>query len=256
MCRPMKNKLFLTQKRENVYDGEEKQKTGKGGDGMKEKLYTIELNDALKAGDECPFCYLERNLEQAAIEFVLGSSYMESDIRDQTDRQGFCRKHTKMMYDYGNTLGNAWILKTRMKYLRGELKKQMDSFSPEQASFFDKWKKKDSAKSSVGTWIRQEECHCYVCSRVDNTYQRVLDTFVYQVKHEREFLDMVKNSKGFCIHHFADLVDACENGLGKKEQDEIFPLLFQQMEKELNRIQEDIDWLIEKYDYEIGRAHV
>ena len=130
MCRPMKNKLFLTQKRENVYDGEEKQKTGKGGDGMKEKLYTIELNDALKAGDECPFCYLERNLEQAAIEFVLGSSYMESDIRDQTDRQGFCRKHTKMMYDYGNTLGNAWILKTRMKYLRGELKKQMDSFSP------------------------------------------------------------------------------------------------------------------------------
>lgn len=60
---------------------------------MKEKLYTIELNDALKAGDECPFCYLERNLEQAAIEFVLGSSYMESDIRDQTDKQGFCRHH-------------------------------------------------------------------------------------------------------------------------------------------------------------------
>ena len=74
---------------------------------MKEKLYTIELHDALVSGDECPFCWLERKLEQAAIEFVLGSSYMESDTRDQTDRQGFCRKHTKMMYDYGNTLGNA-----------------------------------------------------------------------------------------------------------------------------------------------------
>lgn len=216
---------------------------------MKEKLYTIELNDALKAGDECPFCYLERNLEQAAIEFVLGSSYMESDIREQTDKQGFCRSHTKMMYDYGNTLGNAWILKTRMKYLRGELKKQMDGFSPQQTSFLEKWKKKETNKSSVGTWIRQEECHCYVCSRIDNTYKRVLDTFVYQVKHEREFIDMVKNSKGFCIHHFADLIDACESGLGKQEQDEIFPLLFKQMEKELDRIQGDIDWMIEKYDY-------
>ena len=85
---------------------------------MKEKLYTIELHDALTSGDECPFCWLERKLEQEAMEFVLGSSYMESDIRDMTDRQGFCRRHTKAMYDYGNTLGNAWILKTRMVYLR------------------------------------------------------------------------------------------------------------------------------------------
>ena len=52
---------------------------------MKEKLYTIELHDALLSGDECPFCYLERDLEQKAIEFGLGSSYMESDTRDQTD---------------------------------------------------------------------------------------------------------------------------------------------------------------------------
>ena len=48
---------------------------------MKEKLYTIELHDALTSGDECPFCWLERKLEQEALEFVLGSSYMESDTR-------------------------------------------------------------------------------------------------------------------------------------------------------------------------------
>ena len=77
----------------------------------------------------------------------------------------------------------------------------------------------------------------------------MLDTFVYQVKHETEFMDLVKASRGFCIHHFADLVDACQNGLGKKEQDQVFPILFGQMEQELNRIQEDIDWMIEKYDY-------
>ena len=109
---------------------------------MKEKLYTIELHDALQAGDECPFCWLERKLEQSAIEFVLGCSYMESDVREQTDNQGFCRKHTKMMFDYGNTLGNAWILKTRLKHMREGLKKEMDSFTPEAASVFSKWKKK------------------------------------------------------------------------------------------------------------------
>lgn len=55
---------------------------------MKEKLYTIPLNDAVNASDECPFCFIERELEQNSLDFVLGnsSSYMESDIRDQTDK--------------------------------------------------------------------------------------------------------------------------------------------------------------------------
>ena len=48
------------------------------------------------------------------MDFVLGggSSYMESDVREDTDNAGFCRAHFQKMFDYGNTLGNAWILKT------------------------------------------------------------------------------------------------------------------------------------------------
>lgn len=219
-------------------------------DEMKEKLYTIELTDALKSGDECPFCYLERKLEQTAIEFVLGSSYMESDTREKTDVQGFCQKHTKMMFDYGNSLGNAWILKSRMEYLRKELKKQMDGFSPEKTTMFSKWKKKDGdGGTSVGSWIREEESHCYICGRVKDTYDRVLDTFVHMVKYDAGFMQMVKESKGFCIHHFADLVDVCEQKLDSSQKEALFPVLFAQMNQELDRIQEDIDWMIEKYDY-------
>ena len=29
---------------------------------MKEKIYTIPLNDAVNADDECPFCFIEREL--------------------------------------------------------------------------------------------------------------------------------------------------------------------------------------------------
>ena len=60
---------------------------------MKEKLYTIPLMDAFKAEDECPFCFVERQLEQHAMDFVLGAgaSYMEDDVRAETDKMGFCR---------------------------------------------------------------------------------------------------------------------------------------------------------------------
>ena len=73
---------------------------------MKEQLYTIPLNDAVNAQDECPFCFIHRSIEQDLLDFVLGSgsSYMEADIREQTDKAGFCRYHFQKMFDYGNTL--------------------------------------------------------------------------------------------------------------------------------------------------------
>ena len=40
---------------------------------MKEKLYTIPLNDAVNAGDECPFCFASREIEQDLLDLVLGS---------------------------------------------------------------------------------------------------------------------------------------------------------------------------------------
>lgn len=34
---------------------------------MKEQLYTIPLNDAINAADECPFCFIERDVEQICL---------------------------------------------------------------------------------------------------------------------------------------------------------------------------------------------
>ena len=55
---------------------------------------------------------------------------MESDVREITDRAGFCRMHFKKMFDYGNTLGNGWILKTHYKKMNQELQEQFNKFMP------------------------------------------------------------------------------------------------------------------------------
>ena len=106
---------------------------------MKETLYTIPLNDAVNADDECPFCFIEREVEQDLLDFALGSgsSYMESDVREATDKAGFCREHFKKMFDYGNTLGNGWILKTHYAKMRGEMKEQFAKFAPTKSSFIE-----------------------------------------------------------------------------------------------------------------------
>ena len=147
---------------------------------MKEKLYTIPLNDAVNAGDECPFCYIERNVEQDLMDFVLGScaSYMESDVREDTDREGFCRTHMKKMFDYGNTLGNGWILKTYYKKLLSEMDGEFRHFKPQKQSMGDKLRK-IAPKNSVADWVQKKESTCYICDRFQKEYQRYLDTFFY-----------------------------------------------------------------------------
>ena len=110
---------------------------------MKEKLYTIPLNDAMNAHDECPFCFIERNVEQDLLDFALGSgsSYMESDVREQTDKAGFCRMHSKKMFDYGNTLGNAWILKTHYMEIRRQMNEEFKNFQPGKTTFKSRFAK-------------------------------------------------------------------------------------------------------------------
>lgn len=215
---------------------------------MKEKLYTIEVMDAVKAGDECPCCYLERKLEQDAVSFALGSSYMEDDIREETDRIGFCRKHTKMMYDYGNYLGNAWILKTRMKYLRDHFKESVENGGFKAASskgaLFG-WMKKSSSRNEQTD--KQEDC--YICQKIEDTYERIRNTFVYLMKTEPSFAELLKESKGFCLPHFYDVLDSCREKLKPEEAQQMKEMLCGLMERELARIQEDIDWFVEKYDY-------
>lgn len=216
---------------------------------MKEKLYTIELNDAVGAGDECMFCVLERKLEQETLEFVLGCSYMESDIREQTDRQGFCRTHTKMMYEYGNSLGNAWILKSRLEYLNQQLKTQAKQFAPEKGGGLVGRMFKGRGAANGGSWILKEESHCYICDRMKGIYDRMLDTFVHQLRQDPEFCKKLLASKGFCIHHYGDVLRICQEKLTPEEQASWIPQLNELMSRSLDRVQEDINWLIEKYDY-------
>ena len=97
---------------------------------MNKNIATFPLTEAFRSGDECPFCNLERSAEQHAISFILGSAYMEDDIRAATDATGFCRHHYKMMYDYGNRLGSAWILSTHMKKLNEELATELGVTKP------------------------------------------------------------------------------------------------------------------------------
>lgn len=221
---------------------------------MKEKLYEIPFNDAMAADDECPFCFLERQTEQELMDFVLGScaSYMESDTREKTDQAGFCRIHQKKMFDYGNALGNGWILKTYYKKLLKEMQEEFKSFTPEKTSLRDRLPLKAGKGknlNTVGAWAAKKESTCYVCDQFSEIYERYVATFFHLYKKDAAFREKLKNSKGFCLHHFGDVLGGAEKYLKDGERKEFYPLLFDLMEQNMKRMSEDIDWFVEKFDY-------
>ncbi len=218
---------------------------------MKETLYTIPLNDAVNANDECPFCYIERSVEQDLLDFTLGNSasYMESDIRDATDKDGFCREHFKKMFDYGNTLGNAWILKTHYMRMSKAMSEQFKNYTPTKTTLKDKFRKNSSRINPIGIWVEEKDKSCYICKRFADTYDRYMDTFFFMYKKDADFRERIKNSKGFCLHHFGDLCEAAETKLNDKEKKDFYPEMFALMEKHMARLQEDVSWMVEKFDY-------
>lgn len=221
---------------------------------MKENIATIPLMNALHAKGECPFCYLEREAEQHAVSFILGSAYMEDDIREKTDAVGFCRHHYKMMYDYGNRLGNALILSTHLRKLNQELGEELKTFVPGKSSLLKRMRRTDAAKDAapktpLGAWIAAKTADCYVCDHFRQIYGRYLDTFFDLYKKNEEFRTLFEQSKGFCLPHFGDLIEVAEDKLTDEEKKSFYPKIFSMMQDNLSRLQEEVSWFVEKNDY-------
>lgn len=222
---------------------------------MAEMLYQIPLNDAFRSGDECPFCYVERDVEQNLIDYVLGScaSYMERDMRDITDHKGFCRAHFKKMNDFGNTLGNAWILKTHYMRINSELEEVIKKQRHVKITLKDRLKG-GGRKTPIGVWAADKEKSCYICEEFEKTFDRYVDTFFHMYKNDSKFPEMVAACKGFCIPHFGRIMEEAEFTLSQKEMNDFYPMITRIMLENMQRLQEDVSWLVNKFDYTYANA--
>ena len=216
---------------------------------MKEQIHTIPVNEAFEAVDECPFCNMERAVEQSAIRYVLGpaASYMEPDVRGATDKAGFCGTHLKKMYDYGNTLGNALILQTYYARLLDEFHLAAATFEmpPKQPIL---GKKKPMTGERYWQRLQQRVDSCYLCDKIEYNMSRYYQTFFVLLKEE-EFRKKVEGTKGFCLRHFARLLQEAEERLPNAQREWFYETVLPLMEQNLIRVKDDLDWLVAKFDY-------
>lgn len=209
---------------------------------MKEKLYTIPVNEAFDLDCECPVCVMRRNLEKASIDFTLGPSYMEDDVRLVTDKTGFCAEHSKELYKQQNRLGLALIMKTHLD----EMIKEVEIAAKKPAVGGGFFKKKDAP---VVEYLRKLETSCFVCKRVEDVFDRHVATIFYLYDKEEEFRAKFANSKGFCNKHYALLYEEAQTSLSGKLQTEFIEVLNRLYLENMKRVRDDLEWFTDKFDY-------
>lgn len=210
---------------------------------MKEKIFTIPVNDAFDSGCECPVCSMYNTLEESAVEYAMGPSYMEDDIRAKTDVLGFCQKHIKQVYDMENRLGFALVMKTHMDRVIYDIKKISEE-PVKGKTLFGKGK-----PSTVSEYTKKLKCSCFVCEKVDNTFARYMDTIMYLYKQDGDFRKKYADCKGFCATHYGMLMDVAETKLSGEMYEEFVKETNRIFIANLERVRDDVEWFVNKFDH-------
>lgn len=219
-------------------------------------LDTIPLWDSIRLAGECPLCALRRKLELAEAERFLGAAVMEPEVRIQVNRRGFCGKHQLMLYERGNRLGHALMMQTHLQQLRqgtalkdaAKVGEAIGSLSLKD-KLGGKGKKLKDTLREEGKKLQQQSEDCLLCSGVEENMRRYLHTFFHLVKNDSEFHKALEASKGFCLPDLGLLLEHAADELDGKTLADFTALLASLSEQNLQRIQEDVDWFIRKFDY-------
>ncbi len=212
---------------------------------MKEKIYTIPVNEAFESDCECPFCKLYEKLDDDAVNFMLGPSYMEDTIRLETNKIGFCENHFIKMYEKQNLLGLGLITQTHIMDIIENIEKLKKHNGPQKKLF----KKADTTELPLSAYINNINDNCYLCNKINQTFTQYIDTFIYLYKKDPSMKEKVQKSKGFCLTHFKDVLEQGYKTLSPKEYEDFKETISTIQINNLNRLKDELELFTNKFDF-------
>lgn len=204
----------------------------RGRTDVKEDICSIPVNEVFEVKDGCPICRMHDTLEDRMLSFILGDAMMEPDVRIETNRQGFCGRHSLMMLERRNRLALALMLESRLKTVE-EAARRAAGGRPV--------KKRGSAAPQAES--------CYVCGKTDAALDGLITTFFHLWKKEEEFRENVKAQPLVCLPHYLLLLDRAGSALDKKEYPVFGAALTDVLLRGLLPLEEDVTGFCRMFDY-------
>jgi hypothetical protein len=218
---------------------------------MKEKIYTIPVTDAYRSVTACPLCALAANVEENALDYYLGASLMEPDVRKTTNTTGFCGQHLNRMYGKEiNRLGMGLMLHTHLLDLQRDISEELLHAAPSSGSFL-KGRDKDYKKNleALADKVEARMDSCIICNKISGTMDRYLDVLLWMFFEDAGFKELFLSKDSHCLYHTAFLLRGAAKHLSQNQASEFVSAFAQQQKNCLTGMIEDMEWFTQKFDY-------
>ena len=189
------------------------------------------IKEKFKVDCECPLCEIQKVVEEQFLHEFLNDAVMEDNTRIKVGNKGFCARHFDMLFSRQNKLSVALQIRTRVENLQNVL---------------------TDVKSVGGALkqakaLEQAQTTCIICDLTEESMVKYYKTIAQMFAREREFFRTLIASKGFCMHHYAELLKYCKSaGFIAKEY---VSLISGVQKRNVERIQQDLKKFCDKHDY-------
>lgn len=189
------------------------------------------IKEKFKVDTECPICEIQKIVEEQFLHEFLNDAVMEDNTRIKVGKHGFCARHFDMLFSRQNKLSVALQIGTRadvLKHNLGEIK---------------------SAKvgKKVAESLKNAHQSCVICSLTEESMVKYYKTIAQMFNRERDFCKTLISSKGFCLHHYAELLNyASSAGFMKNEY---VSVLSGVQKRNFERLQKELKDFCDKHDY-------
>lgn len=202
---------------------------------MRDDITSIPISEVFEPRDGCPVCRLRNLLEDRVVEYITGAAMMEPDVRQETNRLGFCFDHYQMMLKKRNRLGVALILESHLE----EVEKQVFAGLPLLGK-----SSKNQARSAG-----HSACSCFVCQQMDITMQRMQANICRLWENERDFRRLFEEQPALCLPHFSQLVEVSSTAMSKKAAPDFAKAASQCCRQYLTELRGDVSHFGRMFDY-------
>jgi len=170
---------------------------------------------------------------------------MEDDLRMQTNKLGFCAKHMKAMYKEQNRLGVALMLHTHMQ----AISKNVGDITTNRRPIPLFGKDPNSVLPKLREYLAKTHASCYICNRVEDTFNRYVDTFFHIWSKGGDNAKLVESQDGYCLPCFVTIITAAEKSLGRGKREKFMDFILPKWQKFVAELEGDLDWFVQKFDH-------
>jgi hypothetical protein len=190
---------------------------------MKDSIYTIPISESFEGNYPCPFCDMEQKLEDKYTDYITGAAMMEPDIREITNKEGFCKTHFESILKVQKRLPVALMIESYLKLRfedEGVLKKDL---------------KNDSS--------------CYICKRTEESLNINIRNFFSKYEKEEDLRNLYKNQKGICLKHGRILLSKSDKSLNRKYRADFKNVTMDLLKKSLEKNISEISKFTSSFNY-------